>query len=108
MLRFCTFYGEFGTHVTLSPHPGVVRFALSAALTGLGALKLSPADQAVWTWRSAHEAGATLPQVSGDAGHYTAVFTAPAGTLVTLRTHAADAAGGSVTETITSAYQVAS
>src|SRR5262249_35069437 len=43
-------------------------------------------------------------QVSGHAGHYTAVFTASAGALVTLRTHAADGAGGSVTETITSAY----
>jgi hypothetical protein len=45
---------------------------------------------------------------SGHAGHYTAVFTAPAGALVTLRSHATDATGGSVTETITSAYQVAS
>jgi hypothetical protein len=182
------FFGEFDTHVPLSPHPGVVRFALSVALTGRSAPKLSPVDQAVWTWRSAHEAGARLPagwtclptgggivhpvrscaaepmmtlgygvageglggstppgrqvlhlsvghiqlakaaavtrasvsvsfdggktwhpaQVSGHAGHYTAVFTAPAGALVTLRTHATDAAGGSITETITSAYQVAS
>jgi YVTN family beta-propeller protein len=182
------FNGEFDTHVALSPHPGVVRVALSVALTGRAAPKLSPADQTVWTWRSAHEAGATLPagwtclptgrgiahpvrscaaepmmtlgygvtglglngsapsgpqvlhltvghiqlakaaavtkasvsvsfdggktwhpaQVSGHAGHYTAVFTAQAGALVTLRTHATDAAGGSVTETITSAYQVAS
>jgi len=181
-------FGEFGTHVTLSPRPGVVRFALSVALTGPRAPKLSAVDQTVWSWRSARQPGATLPvgwtclptgrgivhpvrscaaepmmtlgygvaglelngsapagrqvlhlsvghiqlakaaavtkasvsvsfdggktwhpaRVSGHAGHYTAVFTAQAGALVTLRTHATDAAGGSVTETITSAYQAAS
>jgi hypothetical protein len=52
------------------------------------------------TWRPA--------RVSGHAGHYTAVFTAPAGAVVTLRSHAADAAGGSITETITGAYQAGS
>jgi hypothetical protein len=44
-------------------------------------------------------------RVSGHGGSYAAVFTAPAGALVTLRTSAADAAGGTVTETITSAYR---
>ena len=44
-------------------------------------------------------------RVSGHGGSYAAVFTAPPGTLVTLRTSAADAAGGTVTETITSAYR---
>jgi len=44
-------------------------------------------------------------RVSGHRSRYTAVFTAPARTLVTLRTTAADAAGGTVTETITSAYR---
>ena len=39
--------------------------------------------------------------------HKTAAFIAPAGALVTLRTHATDAAGGSITETITSAYKTA-
>jgi hypothetical protein len=34
------------------------------------------------------------------------VFRAPAGARVTLRAHASDAAGGSVAETITNAYQV--
>jgi hypothetical protein len=43
--------------------------------------------------------------VTGTGGSYTAAFTAPAGAKVTLRTAAADAAGGSVTETIISAYQ---
>jgi hypothetical protein len=45
--------------------------------------------------------------VTGTAGSYTAAFTAPAGAKVTLRTKAADAAGGSVAETITNAYQIA-
>jgi hypothetical protein len=45
--------------------------------------------------------------VTGTGGSYTAAFTAPAGAKVTLRTKAADAAGGSVAETITSAYQTA-
>jgi hypothetical protein len=52
------------------------------------------------TWRRAY--------LTGHAGRYTAVFTAPAGVLVTLRASAADAAGGRITETITSAYQTAS
>ena len=43
--------------------------------------------------------------VTGHGGSYTAAFTAPAGAKVSLRTSAADAAGGSVTETITGAYQ---
>jgi hypothetical protein len=38
-------------------------------------------------------------------GSHAAVFTAPPGTLVTLRTSAADAAGGTVTGTIISAYR---
>jgi hypothetical protein len=44
-------------------------------------------------------------RVTGQGGGYAAVFTAPPGALVTLRTSAADAAGGTVTETITSAYR---
>jgi hypothetical protein len=45
-------------------------------------------------------------RMTGHGGRYAAVFTAPAGALVTLRTSAADAAGGTVTETITSAYRI--
>ena len=41
-------------------------------------------------------------------GSYTASFTAPAGVKVSLRTSAADAAGGTITETLINAYQVAS
>jgi hypothetical protein len=40
------------------------------------------------------------------AGHYTLTFTASAGTGVTLRVSARDAAGGSITETIRDAYGV--
>jgi hypothetical protein len=47
-------------------------------------------------------------KVTGSGGNYTAAFTAPAGVKVSLRTSAADAAGGSVAETITSAYQIGS
>jgi hypothetical protein len=52
------------------------------------------------TWHAA--------KVTGRAGNYTATFTAPAGVTVSLRTSAADASGGSVTETITNAYQTSS
>jgi len=52
------------------------------------------------TWHPAH--------VTGSAGNYTATFTAPAGVKVSLRTSAADAAGGSIAETITNAYQTSS
>jgi hypothetical protein len=44
-------------------------------------------------------------RVTGKGGGYAAVFAAPPGALVTLRTSAADAARGTVTETITSAYR---
>jgi hypothetical protein len=46
--------------------------------------------------------------ITGSGGSYDATFTAPAGAKVTLRTRTADAAGGSVAETITSAYQTGS
>ena len=43
--------------------------------------------------------------VSGSAGSYAASFSAPAGVKVSLRTSAADAAGGTITETLINAYQ---
>jgi hypothetical protein len=52
------------------------------------------------TWQAAH--------LTGSGGHYRAAFTAQAGTYVTIRTTARDAAGGSVTETIVNAFRVAS
>jgi hypothetical protein len=47
-------------------------------------------------------------RLTGPDGSFTAMFTAPAGATVSLRTSAADAAGGSITQTIINAYQVAS
>jgi hypothetical protein len=180
-------YGEFDTHVALSPHPGTVRFVLDSGGSG-PIFALTTSSQTVWTWRSAHESGGTLPAgwtctagfagllhpthacaaepmmtlgyavaglsltgsapagaqvlhvtaghlelahaakvtaakvavsldggktwrqatVTGSGGSYTASFTAPAGAKVSLRTSAADAAGGTITETLINAYQVAS
>jgi hypothetical protein len=45
--------------------------------------------------------------VTGRGARYLATYTAPAGSYVTLRTTAADAAGGQISETITGAYRVA-
>jgi hypothetical protein len=47
-------------------------------------------------------------QVTGRDGRYQAVFDAPAGVYVMTRTSAQDAAGGSVTETLTRAFLTAS
>lgn len=44
-------------------------------------------------------------RVTGSGGAWTAVFTAPAGATVSLRTSATDTAGSSVTETLTGAYR---
>jgi hypothetical protein len=41
------------------------------------------------------------------AGQFKVTFTAPPRAEVTLRTHATDAAGGSITETIEAAYRIA-
>jgi hypothetical protein len=46
--------------------------------------------------------------VAGSNGSYTATFTAPASAKVSLRTSAADAAGGTIAETVINAYQVSS
>jgi hypothetical protein len=46
--------------------------------------------------------------VTGHDGSYTAAFKAPAGTKVSLRTSATDAAGGSITETLINAYRTSS
>ena len=52
--------GPFYTRVKLLPEPSVIRFTLAAARTGKP-YQLSTASRTVWTWRSAHETGATLP-----------------------------------------------
>jgi hypothetical protein len=51
------------------------------------------------TWQAA--------RITGSDGSYAAVFRAPPGAQVTLRTSASDADGGAITETITNAYQIA-
>lgn len=170
------FLGDF----TLKPAASTVRFVLDASRTG-ASYPLSTKSHTVWTWRSSHEAGVTLPtgwycsdgtqncavepmmtldygvggidlsgaaapgrqtlkvtaghlqlaprtkitgavvQVSFDdgvtwrnatvaglsGGSYRATYTAPAGSYVTLRVTAADAAGGQISETITRAYKIA-
>jgi hypothetical protein len=178
------FGGTFGATATLSPDPAVLRLALHTTLHSR-LEPLSTAAQTVWTWRSAHESGSTLPPgwdcegniftnaracaveplmtldynvvglglngtapagqqvvrltaghlqlsaatavtgarvsvsfdggqtwqratVTGHGGSYAAVFQAPAGALVTLRATATDAAGGSIAQTISNAYQIAS
>jgi hypothetical protein len=52
--------GEFYQQVRLSPKPSVVSFTLTAKRTG-PAYPLSTATSTTWTWRSAHETGATVP-----------------------------------------------
>jgi hypothetical protein len=179
-------FGDFYTTAALAPKLSTIRFTLDASVTGAH-YPLSPASHTVWTWRSSHEAGATVPRgwacrwvstpphlrgrdcaaepmmtlgyrvaglaldgsapagrqlitltaghlqlaaaaritraaaqvsfddgktwhaaaVTGSGGTYRAVFTATAGSYVTLRVTAADAAGGRISETITRAYKTA-
>jgi hypothetical protein len=76
---------------------GHLQHAKAARVTGA---KMSVSFDGGKTWHVA--------RVTGHSGRYTAEFTAPAGVKVTLCTSATDAAGGSVTETLTSAYQISS
>ena len=55
-----TVNGEFGAVVTVSPRPSVIRLLLTAQRSGAG-YPLSSASRTVWTWRSVHEAGSTVP-----------------------------------------------
>jgi len=72
-------------HLPLAKPAPITRAALSVSFDGGK------------TWRAARMTGAN--------GAYAAVFRAPAGAMVTLRATAADAAGGTVTQTITDAYR---
>jgi hypothetical protein len=76
---------------------GHLQLARAAKITGA---TVSVSFDGGKTWHSA--------RVTGSGGSYAAVFSAPPGAHVTLRTSASDAAGGSVTETISNAYQVGS
>jgi hypothetical protein len=54
-------WGVVGPRVTLSPRLSVIRFVLTASQTGKR-YPLSTSARTVWTWRSSHEAGTTLPK----------------------------------------------
>jgi hypothetical protein len=81
--------GLSARHLQLAASPAITRVAVQASF-----------DDGK-TWHSAQVAA------TGTAGRFSAEFTAPAGAFVTLRTTAADAAGGLVTETIARAYRTA-
>ena len=76
---------------------GHLQLARAAKITGVG---VSVSFDGGKTWHPA--------QMTGSGNSYDAVFSAPAGARVTLRTSASDGSGGSVTETIHNAYAVAS
>jgi hypothetical protein len=98
-------YGVVGLGLDGSVSPGqqVIRVAVGhlplAKATPITSAAMSVSFDGGKTWRPA--------RMSGTGGAYAAVFRAPAGALVTLRARATDAAGGSVTQTITDAYRVA-
>jgi len=73
---------------------GHLQLARAAAVTGA---KMAVSFDGGKSWHQA--------KVTGSAGSYAASFTAPAGATVSLRTTAADAAGGTITETLINAYQ---
>ena len=75
-------------HLQLAAAAGITRAAVQVSFDGGK------------TWRAA--------TVTGSGGAYRAAFTAAAGSYVTLRLTAADAAGGQISETITRAYKIAS
>ena len=75
---------------------GHLQLARAAKITGA---RVSVSFDHGKTWLAA--------RMTGSGGRYAAVFRAPPGAQVTLRTSASDAAGGAITETITNAYQVA-
>ncbi|HEY1920367.1 MAG TPA: hypothetical protein VGH27_32765 [Streptosporangiaceae bacterium] len=76
---------------------GHIQLAATPAITGA---KVSVSFDGGKTWRPA--------TVTGRGGQYAAAFDAPAGATVTLRTTATDSAGGSITQTITGTYRIAS
>ena len=98
-------YAVTGLRLTGSAPPGVQVLRISVGhLQAATAAPVTKAGVTVSfnggkTWHPA--------RVIGRGGSYAAVFTAPAGAKVTLRTSAADAAGGAINETIPNAYQVA-
>lgn len=74
-------------HLQLAANPKITRVAAQVSFN----------DGKTWT----------AAQVTGTGGTYTADFAAPASSYITLRVQAADAAGGTMQETITRAYATA-
>ena len=74
---------------------GHLQLARAARITGVTAAASADGGQA---WRPARVRPA-------GGGRFLVMFPAPPGARVSLRVHAADAAGGQITETITDAYQ---
>jgi hypothetical protein len=99
-------YAVVGLALDGATHPGRQVLHVSAGhLQLVRAIAVTRASVSVSfdggkTWHPTH--------VTGHNGSYTATFTAPAGAKVSLRTSAADTAGGSITETITNGYQTSS
>jgi hypothetical protein len=79
-------------------HAGHIQLAAAARVTGAAA-QVSCNDGKSWQQAAVSSAG---------GGNFGVAFSAPGGCNVTLRVSAADAAGGSITETITRAYKIAS
>jgi hypothetical protein len=92
-LNGTTVAGQQVIHVSV----GHLQLAAGSPVTGL---TMQVSFDGGKTWHAA--------RITGNGGSYAAVFAAPAGAQVTLRTRATDGAGGSITETIDHAYQVAS
>ena len=98
-------YGVAGEAVT-----GVVRPGLQVISLAVGHVQPSPAIRITRAAMSvSFNGGRTWHQarITGRDGRYSAAFSAPAGARVTLRTSAADAAGGTVTQTVARAYRIA-
>ena len=97
-------YGVVGLGLDGSASPGqqVVRLSAGhlplAKATPITSAALSVSFDGGKTWQAARMTGAN--------GSYAAVFRAPAGSMVTMRATAADAAGGTITQTISNAYRI--
>jgi len=100
-------YQVGGMALNGSAPPGRQALTISA-----GHLQLTKAARATGaSVQASFDGGKTWHPASVTAiggGRFRATFTAPAGAYVTLRTTAHDAAGGSITETITRGYATAS
>ena len=98
-------YGVAGESVDGAARPGRQVITLTAGhvqparATRITRAAMSVSFNGGRTWHRA--------RLTGRDGRFTAVFSAPAGARVTLRASAADAAGGTVAQTIARAYRIA-